>query len=68
MKGVLSEDNEVPFELYNVELTVYDPSYCSNVAPSTVTNWDSQLCSGSFSGGKDTCLGIAYRLFLVRLF
>lgn len=42
--------------LRNVDLTIYDGSKCKDVSIYG-NNWNSQICAGNFSGGKDTCQG-----------
>lgn len=46
--GTLSSGGSLPNNLYNVKLTVYDSSQCSNVFPTLTKNWNSQICSGRF--------------------
>ena len=44
--GVLKEDDEyISNELQNVQLTVYNSTYCTNLTEYT-TDWNSQLCVG----------------------
>jgi secreted trypsin-like serine protease len=38
-------------------LNVYSPSYCSGVSSNAKKNWNAQICSGEYNGGKDTCQG-----------
>ena len=44
--GMLSEGGLLASILYNVKLTVYNSSFCFNVAPSIETDWNSQICAG----------------------
>ena len=43
--------------LQNVNLTIYNPTYCQYVSSSKTKNWNSQICAGEYAGGKDTCQG-----------
>ena len=55
--GTLEEGGISAERLNNVALTVYNSSMCEYVAEYTEKNWDSQICSGEYEGGKDTCQG-----------
>ena len=50
----MSAGGSQPNTLYNVKLTAYPPSYCSNY---NTYEWNSQICAGEYAGGKDTCQG-----------
>ena len=51
----MSENGPLPYQLYNVELTVYNPIYCENVSPNV--SWEGLICCGNYNGGQDTCQG-----------
>jgi hypothetical protein len=55
--GALEEGGSAAERLNNVALTVYNGSMCEYVSEFTEKNWDSQICSGEYEGGKDTCQG-----------
>lgn len=55
--GTLEEGGIAAERLNNVALTVYNSSMCQYVSEFTEKNWDSQICSGEYEGGKDTCQG-----------
>ena len=62
LKGALSEGGSLPANLYNVQLNIYASSYCANTVAveGFIANWNSQICAGVYTGGKDTCQGMLY--------
>ena len=58
--GALSYLGSSPDILYNVNLTIYNETMCSYVSIGVVKNWQSQICAGEITGGKDTCQGKIY--------
>ena len=57
LKGTLREGGYTPNTLYNIQLTAYDPINCKLVENTFNKNWNSQICAGLITGGKDTCQG-----------
>ena len=50
LKGTLAETgSNVQDVLYNVRLTVYDPSYCGSILPQQTKDWNSQICAGDLN-------------------
>ncbi|CAF1171190.1 unnamed protein product [Didymodactylos carnosus] len=43
--------------LQQTNVTVYPESFCSNVSPSNLKNWNSQICCGDLQGMRDACQG-----------
>ena len=44
--GETSNNRKKTDELKNINLTVFSPDVCRNVASSVDKNWDSQICAG----------------------
>ncbi len=58
LKGTTNESQASMNNLLkNVKITVYNSSMCSQVYPEVNKNWNTQICAGEYSGGKDTCQG-----------
>lgn len=55
--GRLREDGEMPKNLINAKITIYNDSMCRNVSTNLIKNWLSQICAGDYNGTKDTCQG-----------
>ncbi|CAF1367314.1 unnamed protein product [Adineta steineri] len=49
--------NQGSLILKQVNLTIYPNDFCTNVSPSTIKNWDTQICCGDLNGERDTCQG-----------
>ena len=50
LKGTLAETGSSAQDvLYNVRLTVYDPSYCGSILPQQTKDWNSQICAGNLN-------------------
>jgi secreted trypsin-like serine protease len=52
--GTLTQGGPTPDVLYNVKLSVLDPSACQKYSDYTA---EPQVCAGNVSGGHDTCQG-----------
>lgn len=46
--GVLQEAGPEAETLENVRITIYEPEMCANSTYGIETNWESQICAGSF--------------------
>jgi len=55
--GSLWFNGPLPNTLQNVNLDIYNESYCNDVLPLVPKNWDSQICAGDLKGQRDTCQG-----------
>ena len=45
--GLLNEfDDFQPLKMHNVQLTIYNDSMCSQVAPTYIKDWSKQICAG----------------------
>jgi secreted trypsin-like serine protease len=55
--GNLEFEGSSPNILNEVDLKIYESSYCSRVLKGLDKNWDSQICAGDMEGFKDTCQG-----------
>jgi secreted trypsin-like serine protease len=55
--GTTSYGGFISNDLRNVKLTLYPSSQCNLVYPSITKNWNTQICAGEMSGGKDSCQG-----------
>ena len=40
----------MPNELHNVQLRIYNSSFCERVIPFFAKNWELQLCAGNYTG------------------
>jgi hypothetical protein len=57
--GRLQEGGDLPDELQNVKIKIYNNSMCENVSVEAEKNWNSQICAGTYDGSADSCQGLS---------
>jgi secreted trypsin-like serine protease len=55
--GRLRNNGPLAENLQNVKIKLYDASKCEKVIVNYKKNWQTQICAGNVTGGKDTCQG-----------
>ncbi|CAF0860141.1 unnamed protein product [Brachionus calyciflorus] len=56
--GLIEQANKtLPSSLQNVQVTIYDMSYCTQMYPRVPKSPSSQICAGDVTGEKGSCFG-----------